>query len=519
MTKQHNSIPLWTVLLFIAVIYAAMSLLTPLVFDDMQFRSIFVHSMRSDGLKGFWEGYTGYISTLFMEDNIRLSNCLDVFSVLSPASDAVFGILAGIAAAAMYWLCARFIAGDKPDWRAVALVWLGGTLFLPWRDMMFVNIFYANYVFGALLLFAFWWALQALKTLPSIALAIALGWWHEGFAVAALGGMAFVTLKWRFRPGRLMWLCAVLVFASAAAAMCCPGMLSRMGLENSRMAMSHGLVKVAVNNCLVIVMLGLMAIMLLRSRWRAVLSKVLVSDNAVFFLGAALAGAMLCLFIRSNPRTGFAPQLCSLIVIGMLMHGIHFSRRLITVFASAALVLCLAHGAYACYWAHRFDVQHRELVQAVKDSDDGTVYSDIIMPEDCPTQLTLNFPIHNAWVSDYHYMCLNRELPQKQGSIAVVPTALVGDLSAGEVIGDGVWRLGDAMYTERRPFTTLSDMENPNFGIACALVRFEDAPDVEHVLNVFSIRFCGRDGKEWYYMKILDRNLGSRAVSRIKLLQ
>ncbi len=519
--RRHGDLPVIAIMLLIALLYGAMNLLTSPLLDDLAFYDRFYRHVRSEGFAGFIEGYAGFVKQMYEEDNIRLSNCFAVIFTLNPFTRALFVIIAAASAAAMYGIAAKVICRGAADWRVLAMVWFAGTLFLPWRDCIFVNVFYSNYVIASVILLVFYRSLAAGKTARTVLLAILLGWWHEGFSAVALGGLAVLVIRRRFHPGKLVWLSICLLFVVSMLAMTSRGMLSRATGELDNMGLLCAPGRLLMNNSLSVLLAGFIVVQVCFRRGRIELRKIFVRDDASFFAGAVAAGVLLCLFIQAAPRTSFAPQLCAVVLSGIILRNVFKPSYLVlNVLAVFAIILCVLHGVYSCYWASRFKNQDIHIMELLNESDSGTVYYDMLMPEDCPTLLTLNFPLRNLWVNWFHYKYLSEHMPDRDGRIAVVPSALSADLDSGELLDSvsGIRRCGNAMYTKKCLHRSYSD-DFGSVGRTDAKVVFEDEPRKEYLMHCLSIRFSGSDGEDYYYIKILDRNKGSKRVKSIRIVK
>lgn len=486
--RVRRQLPYWTVLASSALICALMSLFTPLQLDDYQFIGVW-HELTGGSDSFSWGTWADFIDTIRRNDNMRLSNVLSPISTLFNPWRSLFPWLSGLIYALVIVMSMKLggVTRQRGFWAAVT--WALMVLFLPWRNQLFVRDYMLNYLWSAgATLFAVILALRTLERrgfLPALIMAVIAGWWHEGFALPVVAGMAVLTVLRRFHTG-WRWLTVMTVYGVVGLGVfICPGMIARISLEFTtepalsaigRRIISLSLVGLAVCVSLVYVFM----------RHRRIFS----SPAFVVIFTAMIVSTIIALSARPSDRTTFFPELCAIIVLLTVFSPVSVKPRLAAVAGTVTWALCTAQGIWAVTWQHRLFVENGKIM-ALFDGKAGTVFYDTILPEEVPFS-TLKFPARTLWLEPFAYRCLDNVL-EGEGAV-VVPTDLreASDSMSVRLPGDlGVRRTGNALWLP-------GDADEPE----AVSVTMSDG-SVQKIISI-THRFVTERGDSLIYLKILN---------------
>lgn len=395
-------------------------------------------------------------------DNCRLSNIMDpVFTMMSPWKE-IFPWLNGLLCAASIYLIIR-IARIKRDLTATtALIWFAVVVCLPWRNSMFITDYALNYVFPAFLTLAFIYIVcntdirnWSIPTTMAVALfAMPVGAWHEGFFVPAICGFGVWGLSRRFRLSWKWWLIMITYSATALVFALSPGMLTRAFREITVEPREVPLWEIIYDlaTCAFVAFIYIRASLSAKGRK---LLKTSCGDQAFVVLTvAAFVGIIISLAVTHRPRTVFWPNLC--VIASLTIFASKYIsttegrkqrklRATVTVAAIAAMLFCVAHGAYCLIWQYRFHKEN-EVIMGQVEAGVNEVYCDRLHRHS-PRVLTLCFPTSHIWIP-FHYRALGERIGRH---IAVVPTALRNvRLTPPDSLGGNIraLRTGDAIWID-----------------------------------------------------------------------
>lgn len=493
-------------------IYALLEQLTPFQYDNLLFDSLYLKV--SGGSTGFSPGaFLEYIDGIRLNDNFRIANILaPVFSLIIPHK-LWFSLLFGIMVAATVWLICRLTSRDTTGAPLATAVWLGITLFLPWRNHLLIGDYALNYIFAGTLTLATLLAVtnRAYSTARrtswgavAIILPILLGAWHEGFALPLAAGFLLLAIVRRFRVPPIIPLAAILCAATAIAWIALsPGHLHRGAHETDFPAILQYPILSGINNCLTITLLTILAVSPFFRRSRRYLRQLAGNPVFVILTGAAIAGMTLSFTVKlSGARTAYMPQLCALAALIIWSQPIadrYMPRRIshaLTVVTAVALVI---HGIYCANWCYKLMAQHDTIITKIKNSATGQVYHDIIFPEEV-SPLTLGVPSRTTFIEPFSYFVMDNRFATKLP--AVIPSALNTDLTTANVtrFPSGVMRADDALFCSTPPPSLTAAEYGDRYGITLTDITFTDQ-SVRKKQKSFFIRFDDAAGNRYYYLK------------------
>ena len=191
------------VLAAVFLFYSLMIVWGPIMIDDWVFLSRFE---QAGGNMFSLAAINGAV------DNLRISNLVEPYVLVSSPWKEIFPWVNGLAVAYLVWAAGYFISGRRiPQAHLLCFIWLGVTLFIPWRNFLFVRDYALNYPCSAALalvfvLCMFRWrrklseqgfqsSIRGIAALVGLCIfAILFGGWHEAPALASLTGF-FVLLN------------------------------------------------------------------------------------------------------------------------------------------------------------------------------------------------------------------------------------------------------------------------------------------------------------------------------------
>lgn len=425
------------VLIAAMLVFALLEWLTPWQFDDLIFITAYRnHNAGADGFS--LTAMAGYLDEIRSFDNSRLSNVFAPVMLLMSPWRQLFPLLTGAMAAAMIGLTAWFVAGcRRPSGLLLAAMWAACLVVLPWRNNILVADYALNYLWASVVELAFVAAMLAVASgrgrawavaaAPVLALPAAA--WHEGFAGPVAAGLLVAgVLRMKCHRGLYWAVWAVFVVVMFAVALC-PGMFLRMGREAGG-GIFHSLPRVLVNQWLWVLAVGAAVIMLISKR-RNALRRILADDIALAWATVALTAGLLTFTVGETARVAFWPQLATLIAVGraLWLAKVRIVPARCRVGATVALTALLtAQGAYAAWWQRKFYTEHRQVVALIEARGDRhTIFFDYTAPSAVPIT-TLYLPARNELKEAFGQYCLGHLYGDSL--LSIVPTALNTDVLA-----------------------------------------------------------------------------------------
>lgn len=450
---RHAAIGAALVLITIAILYGLLSYWTPRQFDDYMFMGVYRQYAHNFDL-GAW---ADYFSEIRNNDNCRLSNALAAPLLLFSPFREVLPWLTGIMVAAMVWAVCRFSDISSSSGRMLAVVWAVLVIFLPWRNNLFVADYALNYIYGDIVTFAaIGISIRGMQRgytpgrfAASLFIVAIAGAWHEGFALTSIAGLIAASATLR---KKLNWQSIIVITTYTASALIfflSPGMMGRMVREHTSAAPAYTF-KLIADLSLVIITLGYISIMLTSASGRARLRQLWREPAFAVFFWAMILGSIISIMVTHTARTAFYPELCAAIVF--LSAAAPLVSRTPRILAAGLFALCVAHGIYANIWQKRLYDYDRNIKIAIEESDTGTAFFDIIMPESVPPT-TLFFPARTTWTTAFQYQFLDIFYNSEgRKLLSVVPEALIKAPHEGTLLPPGeIYRTGDALWSRQCP--------------------------------------------------------------------
>lgn len=432
MIISGSRIRLYMVMASIAVLYFFYSYFTPYCIDDIMFMGLYKDYNGGDS--GFsFKALADFAAEVRANDNGRLSNILSPIATLM-VPRGLFAVVSALGVAFMYYLMAR-MARISPSGRGVAvlILWLSSLVFLPWRNSIIVNDYLLNYLYPSLGVLAFILLLQKSAKekldpflyLCSIVIALAGGWFHEGFSAPVCFGLAAVAVQKRFQLPVQWWVQAIVFGLAAVWAATAPGIFQRMEVEAARRSLFDQ-VKFVVT-CLPAFSLFIFIVCCtaLNPRLRKITFSLFRSQFFLILFVAAMVGAMIVLSIDSEPRSSWPIELFSMIGVAAYFPRLKWrpSRALSTLGFGTLWIVGVLFFCNVIRWQYRLWNQHVEIEQKLAESKTGTLFYDIIDPRSIRKE-TLFLPLRNTWVSSFQYNVINDTVTDKNKYYSVVPSVL-----------------------------------------------------------------------------------------------
>lgn len=486
----------------IAACYALMSYWTPTGLDDWMFMGEWNNVTAGKGfslssLYDFW-------ATIRQGDNGRLSNTLiPIFLIYSPFKE-VFPIFTGLFVALIIWLIAR-LAFNKPATPFFLLLsWTAVIFMLPWRNNIFVADYSINYIWTAGITLIFMIIVMRKEkqgwTLPwfliALFLAFVAGLWHEGFALATLGGFLLYTLCSRKKFSIQWWTIGCFYAIVAVANYLCPGMLRRTGNELASLSPGTSWISLAVDFLPVLLLIILLVGLLLIPAGRKRIRECCRNPWFIIASGIVIAGSLLSLLFVHQPRSAFWPDLMAIVMLFILTKPIWL--RIYSSFFKYFIILLLfcliaMTTGFALTEQHAYHQEAKLIIEKMSESPSGTVYYDLKTPSRS-TAVALKVPTHDLWVTSYTYEAL-KNFNHKRFP-AVVPAALGAQNWREALIAFGInpdwYRVGDGFLG---PYEAANEPDVPTLS-----VTLDSGEEVEAAGML--LPFLSPDGIPFVYLKI-----------------
>lgn len=455
------------VLSVIALVFALLEVWMPMLLDDMAFVDLYrFYNKGSDEFS--FKALAGYFMDMRQYDNSRIANLLSPFSTIIRPWCYLFPFITGLLTALVVDMIRRLVDNIKVTyWVQGVLIWTMMILFLPWRNCILVYDYMLNYMYSAAVTLLFVWLLCVklkdsrsgwIVVLTAIS-AFFAGGWHEGFALPVLVALFVEYIISRCRkPWRWYIPVTVYVLASALFALS-PGILSRFSREVTE-DLPWSMFKTSVDLSLVAVLLINILIFTIVPELRRLIKEVLRERRHLFliFSIASVVGGVISLKVHHTPRTSFWPEMCAIVSLMLLFAPLFKRNRVLKFMPAVTAVLfagCVAFSLHVLEWQYRYKKESDFLMDNLEKSKTGTVFHDIIMPEELPIT-TLYMNPKSCWVTGFHYYCLDR-LFGSWGHI-VVPESLRHPYSDARQISDSadIFATGDALWTRYMPDINIS---------------------------------------------------------------
>ncbi len=443
--SDRNTTRGWALLALMVVIYTAMSVLTPWQLDEYLFASIY-----RDYAGGFHpdpSAYAQYFTDLRNNDNARLSNELLPPILLWPGTTWVLHVLTGLAVGGIVWMVDRIAIGSwRPRPALILATWALMLLALPWRNSLFVADYTLNYLFSAVIMLA--WALAMIRLLQrglstggyvgTILLGFLAAGWHESFIAPLVAGLAAASLMWpRGKHFSAYWMMLAMVAVVMLAFALSPGMIVRANREISGVDTPKSMLMVLINTWLVAVTVAAALAALLTAKGRHILQCAFADRWIVLLLVTTIAGTIISMMVKTSARTSFWPQLTMMIAWLRLAYIRRWRWRspVSAVAAGVVFALILIQSGLSLYWQYLYKKEHDEIIKRI-EAGETTVYYDFIQPEEVPLA-TLYMPARLEFNDRFPKACLKEYYHNQE--LAVVPTAVEGDITTGRKVGDGIY--------------------------------------------------------------------------------
>lgn len=498
---NRNNIATYIVYALVFMYVVIMTSLTPLQLDDLAFMNLYLE--KSGGYEGLSiKGIVGFFESMRENDNSRISNQLaPIFALVTPFKQ-IFPILNGLCVCGIIWIISKWCKREKSQ-LFILCVWVTMVLFLPWRDQLFCQDFALNYIFaGFITLYDVYlickfekrgWKLTNLFYV--IFVSILAGGWHEGFAFPTLGGLFICAFRHNFKMTRFWYTVVFLYFISALFFALSQGMLDRMGREDNIIGI-YSYLRMIFTLCLPLILYITVLLVMAKDKSPKPIFKIIFANNVtiVFFISSILACIIFIIFDHSA-RTAFYPCLSAIIVFFMLINHIKirihkFVHTFIYVFCGLFLSI---QAVSSLIWQYKLYEENRIIMKLIKESKTGTIFYDMILPEDIPFY-TLFFPSRSVWESRVQMRYLR--IFFNNNSVAIVPEELRDARSDNNhSLGDGLYIHNDKLYSDE-DFSAAENDKNLYFNI-----EMKNGKKI-YYQSGFLVKFINDYGKDLYYIRI-----------------
>lgn len=417
-------------LLLIAAAYALMSFWTPYGLDDWTFMAEWRDVNGDAGASptacyNFW-------ADIRLVDNGRLSNTLiPLFLLFSPWKE-LFPVITGCFVAFLIWGVARLsFPGRRISLLPLLLSWACVVFLLPWRNSLFIADYSINYIWSAAITMLFMLVVMRgekkgwppLLFALSLLLALIAGLWHEGFALATLGGFLLYTIFSRRRFAFQWWTVGIFYAGVTIVNFLCPGMLERADNEFGILGLGASLFTM-IADFLPVILLALLIVGLSFSRsGRKRLRECRENPWFMIGIGIIVVGVLLSVLFVHQPRSAFWPDLMAIVLCIMLSEPLWskvFSSSFRWYVGILLLSVALLPMIFAITEQYEYFKEAKTVEEKMEISPEGTVYHDLRSPS-LATNLALRMPSHSLWATPYHYQALTNHTLKP--FVAVVPTS------------------------------------------------------------------------------------------------
>lgn len=416
----------------VALLYAALSFLTPPGLDDWAFMAEWrdIIGSRPLGLSSLFD----FWSDIRLYDNGRFSNTLiPVFLLYSPWKE-FFPFITGIAVALIILFIVRFSFADgKCTLFRLSIAWAAAVFFLPWRNALFIADYSINYIWTAAITMGFIsYVLSCEKAGWSLwRLIFGLFWafiaagWHEGFALASEAGLLLYTLSSRSRRFSLQWwILGVFYGGVAVANYYCPGMLLRTERELGEGSIGMSLSSLLVDFAPVIITIVAIGFYAVVPSLRNGLRKAWQSPYFAIGAGVVVVGTLMSILFVHQPRSAFWPDIMAIVMFIILTRHIWikigesaYRNYVALIFLACSFI----PTTFAIQQQYGLYLEGREIEAQMASSEIGVVYHDVDSPGRL-SLLALKIPSYSLWHTAFNSQAWKRYT--RKPYAAVVPTAL-----------------------------------------------------------------------------------------------
>ena len=424
----NKNISVGLILISFVILFGMVSYYVPYAFDDIAFYKLYTDYSDGENVFSFKTLYN-YALEIRADDNGRLSNIL-CGPAIAFIPKWMFAIFTGVGFALMYWLMNFIIGISRSRLATFILLSCACSFFLlPMRDHIFVCDYILNYIWPSIFIFWFIWLLSHAQKgnlsvpgiIGSIFVAIFAAWFHEGFSVPVCIGLAFLCIVKKFKFSWQWWILVVVFGIVSIWVTCAPGVLMRANTEFNGLSIA-GKIKIAVTQFPAVILLLIFLIISIKNKSFASIRTKLLNNPITFVTTvSAFAGLIIVLCINSAPRASWPGEIFSLV---SLLYVLSKTELLSLRYFRFIPLLCYV---FICFlltttiiWQKRFFDENNEIFKQLSESEEGTIYYDIIDPTQARWP-TLGMAVNDLWSNDWHYGCLSELLDKP---CAVVPTAL-----------------------------------------------------------------------------------------------
>lgn len=226
----------------------------------------------------------------------------------------------------------------------------------------------------------------------------------------------------------------------------------------------------------------------------------LIHSQWILFVGIAIAGYCMSLFVKPSPRVGTCSQLFSIIALlymwrqypPRLISLVYHNNRLRTIATGLIATFCFAHIITVISWQKRFYDEAEYIYNALSESPTGTIYYDII-PRDAAPIITLRACTDRTWIEPFQYYVIDISIFNNQHkNAAVVPTKL-SQSAANSKLLEGTARLSmtDGVLTS-------DNLDLQRINGTLQLLLSTDTSPTPKIYDCLSLKYISPDGPKIY---------------------
>lgn len=423
------------VIVSIFVIYAVFSYLCPTMVDDLMFWCKYLDANGGCPNPSFF-GYCTYVKDLWLYENGRLANMLCAPVVLW-VPRAVWAILLSAVICMVFLLSARLVNGN---WHfspvSLMCVWIGGILFLPWRDYssLMLTDYALNYFPSTLLTLGTILAasntdnhIKYKTSYPAVLLmGVFAGIFHEGFSLPLIAGLTTVAVMRRFRMPRQWWGIYMALIAGCSVCVGSPAIWTRFFETVEEPSAFHLLpyIKSFVKTTPLFFIFVIMSVMALLIPKMRNMSKECLSDKLnQYIVLTAIYGAIMVIALKAPVRATTGLNMLLIIFFLRIIRSAKLPRlRISNLVAVAALMITGLF--YAGVLNIQYDIyeENNGIINQLKlIAKNKSIYKDTICRS--PWWM-LGHPVTGIWYTRMQALYINRIYGRPEDIPPVLPQIL-----------------------------------------------------------------------------------------------
>lgn len=423
----------WLLISLFTVGLAILLTATPYGLDDFYYMNII--GITENGVERLTisDLYKG-LHWRFYNDNIRLANIITIFAMMLPKW--IICSVSAICYTLSVLIFAKLAGIKQEQWASMAAFLFLSIFIMPWWGLPLAFDYQTNYLWAsAIFAVCIYLFLRGkMNFWQAILGGILLGWWHEGFGLAALGGLglSWLTFKQLRKPWQTVFLVILAIFFIGSLMV--PGARGRISYQGSIPTTVH------LYRTFYTLLPIFLFIVISIFTYTAKRVKLWKEPLWVAICGMSFVGIVLKINVNDS-RAVWGPCLAACAGIMLYLHQSDwkFHKAFTSAIGGVCAVLILACLITADCLAIKQHSDFKALIEKEKDYDGKPAMIDITIADRTPLIAWGMFfsPLH--YQSHHQYFKIPDEIVQSQ---TILPPAL-RDFTpdqAVETLPNGWWR-------------------------------------------------------------------------------